>query len=44
MSEGPHAHRWHYNDAAYIKATDTWVVIRFCKDCSLIQEIELHKD
>lgn len=48
MAQGPHEHKWHYNDA------ETWVstrpservcrASRYCKICLKYEELKLNRD
>lgn len=45
MSQGPHAHDWHYGEARQIThmtpTKQTMQVVRFCKLCYGYEEVEL---
>ncbi len=43
MTYEEHVHKWQYNEARQVRWNNLlkWLVIRFCKECHIIEDIEL---
>ncbi len=46
MAKGEHVHDWEYNEARRVLWNNLfkWFVIRFCKTCKVVEDVELKED